>query len=322
MAIKKTNFNQLLQRYLEGDASEQECAKIEAWLDVMKNKYTTDLELSEVDEDRLFQKITNPSSNIGEVISFQAKNENKRGMTRWALQIAAALLILVSISFVVWNYKNKEDAPLYVTFQNGVEKIILTDGTIVWLQQGSKLTYFEKEQDGTRHTEFEGEALFEVAKDARHPFYLKCGNRSLKVLGTSFSVKSKPDSFQLVVLTGKVNFTFDNTTNLDVVANEKIVFVNENIEKTPLRATDLSSLTANTEYDMQFDNASIEVIAAKISRKFNLEIKTTKEISKCRITADFTDHSLESTLQLIKEVLDVTYSKKGNTITIIGSGCN
>src|SRR6478609_5662822 len=108
MAIKKTNFNQLMQRYLEGDASEQECAKIEAWLDVMKNKYTTDLELSEVDEDRLFQKITNPSSNIGEVISFQAKNENKRGMTRWALQIAAALLILVSISFVVWNYKNKE----------------------------------------------------------------------------------------------------------------------------------------------------------------------------------------------------------------------
>ncbi|HEV8514022.1 MAG TPA: FecR family protein, partial [Cyclobacteriaceae bacterium] len=298
--MEKSNFDLLMRRYLEGSVSDQERIKIEAWLDFMKIKNTTDLELSKADEEKLFHKITSPASNIHEVISFQPQQKNKKGGIRWALQIAAAVLIVISVSYVAWNYVNEEVAKLHITTQNGVEKIILTDGTIVWLQQGSKLTYFEKKQDGTRNTEFDGEALFEVAKDANHPFYIKCGGINLKVLGTSFSIKTKQDNFQLVVLTGKVHLTSGNNVNLDLIANEKIVLSNNAAETTQLDATEASKLTANTEYNMQFDNKSIEEVVDKIGKKFNVEIKTAKEIKKCRITADFTDHSLESTLQLIK----------------------
>lgn len=323
MAINKTNFDLLMQRYLEGKASDQERAKMEAWLDVMKTKNSTELELSAADEERLFQKITNPSSNINEVISFQPKQENKGGGTRWALQIAAALLIIVTVSYVLWNYLNREVAPLQITSQNGVEKIILMDGTIVWLQQGSKLAYFEKKQDGTRNTEFQGEALFEVAKDASHPFIIKCGDVSLKVLGTSFSLKAVKDSVRLSVLTGKVNISSAvSKLNLDVEANQKIILANNEIEKLQLVSGDIAALTTNTEYDMSFDNSTMGDAIEKISKKFNVEIVANQQISKCRITANFTDHSLESTLELITEVLDVKYYQKGNAITLTGKGCN
>ena len=46
------------------------------------------------------------------------------------------------------------------------------------------------------------------------------------------------------------------------------------------------------------------------------------QAGQCRITADFTDHSLESTLQMITEVLDVEYARNGNAVIISGRGCN
>lgn len=320
--MDNSNFDLLIQRYLEGNASEQERAKIEAWLDVMKTKDTTGLELSKADEEKLFQRIISPEVSIKEVIAFQPQSGNNKGKTRFALQIAAALLVIISVSFVIWRYIDKPVAPLHVSSQNGVEKIILTDGTLVWLQPGSQLTYFEKKQDGTRNTDFQGEALFEVAKDASHPFIIKCGGVSLKVLGTSFSLKSRKDSVQLIVLTGKVNMTSSGNVNVDVSANEKVIFANREIEKVQLTSSEVPALTANTEYNMQFDNTTLEEVARKVSKKFNVDMNAETQIAKCRITADFTDHSLESTLQLITEVLNVKYSQKGNSVTITGHGCN
>src|SRR5579859_3453390 len=111
--MDKSNFDLLMQRYLDGTASDQERAKIEAWLDVMKTKETTDLELSKADEERLFQKIKS-SASINEVTSFQSKRKN-RGGGRWAVQIAAALLILASVSYVIWNNVDKIERRPQVT---------------------------------------------------------------------------------------------------------------------------------------------------------------------------------------------------------------
>ena len=312
-----------MQRYLEGEASEQERTKIEAWLDVMKTKNTTDLELSKEDEENLFRKITKKANNMDEVISFLPKQDKKTDISQ-VMQIAAGLLILISVSYVVWNFANKDSDKLKVTSINGIEKIILNDGTLVWLHKGSSVTYFEKQQDGVRQAQLQGEALFEVAKDPSHPFIIKCGDVSLKVLGTSFSVKTNNDSLQLIVLTGKVNLsTNTNKEGINVEPNEKAIYTkNGRVEKTQLHQTEISTITANTEYNMQFNNTSMQEVAEKISKKFNVEVNiNSKQATDCRITADFTDHSLESTLKLITEVLDVSYTQEGNVITISGTGC-
>jgi transmembrane sensor len=321
--MDKSHFDELMNRYVEGKTSEQERIKIEAWLDVMKTRSTTDLELSKEDEEKIFRKITSKIDNLDEITSF-IPGSNKKNLGRWAMQIAAAVLIIVSASYVIWTLNAEDSNQLNITSKNGVEKIILNDGTLVWLHAGSRLTYFEKKQSGTRNTELQGEALFEVAKDASHPFIIKCGDVNLKVLGTSFSVKASNDRIELIVLTGKVNLSSSTKNiNVDVEANEKILVTNNVVEELQLQPTEVSEITSDTEYNMQFVNVSMEEVARKIGKKFNIEVKIINaQANKCRITADFTDHSLDRTLQLIMEILDVEYSQKGKEVTITGKGCN
>src|SRR5690606_14909490 len=89
-----------------------------------------------------------------------------------------------------------------------VEKIILDDGSLVWLRGGTKVLYREKPDERTRYATFEGEeALFEVTKDAERPFIVECGNTRITVLGTSFSIRSTDGVVEVTVLTGRVNLS-------------------------------------------------------------------------------------------------------------------
>ncbi len=322
--MNKSNFDRLLQRYLEGKASEQERIKMEAWLETMKTEDTTNLELTREDENKLFSKITDNLNSVQDVTDFRPGQKEKLTTNQWLSGIAAALLILTVVSYVMWSQLVTHPDKVQVATERGVEKIILNDGTLVWLRGKSKLVYFEKPDQNLRYTELEGEALFEVAKDPGHPFVIQFGDFTIKVVGTSFTVKTGND-IELNVLTGKVNLSSTkNAIGIDVESNQKVIFKNNGeIEKQSLAQIEISRITSNTEYNMQFTNASMEDVFKKIGDKFNVSVSlSNSQIGKCRITADFTDHSLDNTLQMITEVLDVNYSKNGSTVTISGNSCH
>jgi ferric-dicitrate binding protein FerR (iron transport regulator) len=69
----------------------------------------------------------------------------------------------------------------------------LEDGTLVWLNAQSRLTYPVTFRDEERRVSIEGEAFFEVARDAERPFIVSSGRVDMKVLGTTFNVCSYPD---------------------------------------------------------------------------------------------------------------------------------
>jgi ferric-dicitrate binding protein FerR (iron transport regulator) len=213
---------------------------------------------------------------------------------------------------------------LDVATRTGVEKVILNDGSLVWLRGESKLVYYEKPDEGIRYSELQGEALFEVAKDAARPFIIQCGEVRLKVLGTSFSVKTGINELELKVLTGKVNLSSEvNKVTVDVEPNEQVTYrSNGEIEKLSLAKEAVAAITENTGYNMQFSNISMAEVFKGIEGKFDVKVNLVNpRIGNCHITADFTDHSLESTLQMITEVLDVNYSREGDLITVNGNGC-
>ncbi|HCR53568.1 MAG TPA: hypothetical protein DIW27_04070, partial [Cytophagales bacterium] len=203
--MQKSDFDQLMERYVTGQVSEQERKKIEAWLDVMKTEDNTDLELSDEDEARIFQKLTSNQTTVDDVVALRPKR--KARLDRWMLRIAASLVIVSLVSYTAWYFSATPENQLEVVSKNGVEKIILNDGSLVWMQGESKVMYYEKQNDGARYATFEGEALFEVVKDEHHPFIVQCGDVKVKVLGTSFSIKTNPEHVELTVLTGKVNLS-------------------------------------------------------------------------------------------------------------------
>lgn len=307
--MEKSNFDRLLQRYLTDQVSEKERIKIEAWLETMKTDDPTSVELSKEDEEKIFNKIT---SNINEETK-SAENSKPIHLPPFVIGIAATLLVAV-ISFVLWNGGR----------ETGVDKLILNDGTIVWLKGESNLIYYETPDGSTRNAELTGAGLFEVTKDPSRPFFLKCGKFTLKVLGTSFSVKPLQNGLEIEVLTGKVNLSSPaDSLGIDVEANQKIIYKGVNqVERQQLSEADISLVTKKTEYNMQFKNASITDVLKKVEKKFEVTVKIdNNQIANCKITADFTDHSLESTMMMISEVLNVDYKINDKSITVSGSGC-
>jgi transmembrane sensor len=315
--METSNFDDLLQRYLEGKASPEEKAKIEAWLEVRKTKKATDLELTKEDEERLFRKIVSKTTPMKEVTDFLPGH--RKPFPFRLLGIAASVVLVAIVAFIFLTDVNG----LFNQNNTADNKLILNDGSIVWLASNkSTLSYYEK--DGIRYCDLHGDALFEVAKDPDHPFIIHSGTVSLKVLGTSFHVRHSGDSLELSVLTGKVQIsTPEDPEGIQVVAHEKAIAITDGkIVRGSLEPVSIGEVTQGTEYNMEFEDQKLQQVFERIERKFDVRMQVGNgSINDCRITADFTDHSLKSTLSMISEVLGVQFTIEGNTVQATGSGC-
>lgn len=299
--------------------------KIEAWLESNIARNGRHYIWTKEDEQELFRKIAADPDNIDVIVPYQAKERKTRLFhIRPLAAVAFTLPLLLTASYLIWNTIGNRPATQQPAASNEINKIFLNDGTIVWLRQTSKLIYFENPGKTNRLAKLTGEGLFEVAKDASRPFIIDCGTVKVKVLGTSFNLRIDKETIELKVLTGKVKLSStDDEAGIVVEPNSKVIYNNKgHIEKVTMDENDIHAITASTEYDMQFQNAAMDQIMNKIEKKFNVKFKgDNQQVKKCKITADFTDHSLESTLQMISGFLDFEYTISGTTIAVAGSGC-
>lgn len=320
--MDRSNFDRLLHRYITGQVSGEEKAKLEAWLDVVKTEHASELELSKEDEERIFQKIVSSNSDLSEIRGLVPRKRTT--WSGWPLRIAAALVVVALASYAAWYIGKQHNESVVIASVGPVKKTILPDGSLVWLKGNSKLVYYVKEEENTRYAELKGEALFEVARDASHPFVINCGQTSLKVLGTSFHVKTNGDSLELTVLTGKVKVSAAAGKG-DVVAlpHEKVLYSSlSEMIKAPADSSEALAATSGTEYNMQFSNAPLSAVVTQLQRKFDVVIRIgDNRAASCSITVDLTDQSLEESMTLITEVLDVEYGRDGKGITLSGPGC-
>jgi ferric-dicitrate binding protein FerR (iron transport regulator) len=108
-------------------------------------------------------------------------------------------------------------------------KLVLPDGTQVWLNSNSKLTYSNEFNTGSREVSLEGEAWFDVAKNVQWPFIVHASSLDIKVLGTSFTIKSYPqdETIEATLLKGTIEVSRKDNPNAARVIlkpNEKLVF--------------------------------------------------------------------------------------------------
>jgi len=300
--MEKSDFDRLMERYLTGQVTDAERDKIEAWLDAEKFAGTGDRILTATDEDRLFRALTQRT--VGRLAP--------RGVV-WAWRMTAAFAALAAcvVAYVWWPSTA------------ATHKTILRDGTLVWARGASQLTDFRQEHQG-RRASFQGEALFEVAKDAAHPFEVHCGPVRLRVMGTSFNLKTRADGVTLTVLTGTVNLSSTgDTTGVDVRADEAVMYNSGGRFEKQAVTTDMrNAMIQHTDYPMQFADATVDEVTGRLEKKFDVTVHVEDPMVRaCRVTADFTDHSLSVTLQMIAEMLDLTVSQQGHVVTLRGAGC-
>ena len=116
--------------------------------------------------------------------------------------------------------------------------MMLSDSTTVWLNSNSELQVADGAK-GERTVSLRGEAFFDVAKDPDHPFVVKCGQRNIRVLGTSFNVSSySPEHFAIDLLTGKVEMSDGNGFTCTLSPMERLEFNDGKYSKTQIGSTE------------------------------------------------------------------------------------
>lgn len=171
---------ELLYKYFKGTTSIEEEKQILDWVEAADENRETFLK-----ERMLF-----------DISLFSEKQETKKKTTRlipilrWTVRIAAAIIVAVSGYFMTIDYLYNKGAQLQtITVPAGQRaQIILADGTRVWLNSKSTLTYASNFGRKDRNVNLDGEAYFEVTKNKNIPFYVNTEMNKVRVVGTSFNV--------------------------------------------------------------------------------------------------------------------------------------
>ena len=229
-------FDELIQRYIQGNCTESEEHLIEKWYSKLEKEdgLVLDKQQQLLVEKRLWSKLEERSA---------PRPSQQRFLPNWQISRIAASILLVAISlFVLINktdlFKGIESSEgpveeLVAIINTGpsFQKITLEDGSSVSLESGSELRYTVSTFRTSREVHLIGEAFFEVAEDKSHPFLVYSGGLTTKVLGTTFRVKAYRDQEEIIVsvTTGKVSVFTQPGQNAEekVIDNEVILTPNQ-----------------------------------------------------------------------------------------------
>jgi len=214
----------------------------------------------------------------------------------------------------------------------------LPDGTSVWLNSGSKLTYDKDFGIGNRNVSLVGEAFFDVVRNPEMPFEITTPSMHVKVLGTAFNVKSYPTekTSETTVIRGTVEIISNQRPNEKYVLrpNEKLVVANttattdSTVKQDKQTFVSVGSLTYSSqdssiietswvENKLVFDGEAFADIAVKMERWYNVKVVfQDPEIGKLRLTGTFINETIEQALHLLEMTGGFHYKVEHNTVTI------
>lgn len=148
---------------------------------------------------------------------------------RWKLNIAAAVVLLIGVFSVFHFTGDISEEYREITVAYGEKYIVaLPDGSRVWLNAGSKLSYPKQFKGKTRQVNIEGEGFFDVTKKPEHPFIVTTNHLQVEVLGTTFNVHDYADEnvASVSLETGKVKLklTGNSKYEADLVVGKTAVY--------------------------------------------------------------------------------------------------
>lgn len=233
---------------------------------------------------------------------------------------AAAVVLLCMAGWLA--YDAWRPAPmLMVSTLAETRTVVLPDQTKVTLNRYSTLSYPERFKEKRRKVHLQGEAYFEVAKDAKHPFIVKAEAVRVKVLGTHFNVEAYPGDAEVrtTLLEGSVAVSLKGENQRLVLApNESAIYNKEKGTLVQEAAPGAKNEILWRKGIILFDQLPLHEIARQLSNAFQTDIRIDDpQLQNYRMTATFdTNEDLTQILDLLKNAGNFNYKKENNTITL------
>jgi hypothetical protein len=174
--------------------------------------------------------------------------------------------------------ESKNETPLINTLviPYGSRSVItLSDGSIVWLNAGSRLIYPSTFVDKTREVFLVGEALFDVKKNESQPFVVKTADVKIAVKGTKFNVSAYPEDYsvQTVLAEGSVEINRTNASLFEkgiTLVPGQMAYFNKKSKDTRIINVDINHYTLWTEGLFNFSNTDLNRITKRLERYYNI----------------------------------------------------
>lgn len=283
--------------------------------------------IPELDSDQLYQSIKNRI----EVERKEIVLPKKDWVTHAFKAAAAILVILLASVFYVMNYTGSkkqtvEREPIYFQTNNETHReITLSDGSVVRLNSNSEIIISENFLRGTREIELHGEAFFDVAHNSDQPFIIHANQSTVRVLGTSFNVRSFPekDNVQVAVVSGKVSFTNKNAVDIETENENGVVlakgqYAYMDINRSTFQVDDIAveNYLAWKNGNFVFEGQTLQKVCLQLNRIYGVQCSfVDPEIKELTLTADFTNESLEKTLSVIALSLKIDFENEADKVT-------
>lgn len=314
--------------YLSGDLTEEQTVGLNEWLSRDESHRRYLYEMTEI-----WMTVAADKSKTGDkeraYHHFRQRIEKKKTIRRLPSWIRVAASIVAAILFTGTGlYIGKQSAGSSITSAvQSIEtplgartRLVLRDGTVAWLNGGSKLSY-PSAFNRKREVQLEGEAYFEVTHNTKTPFIVHTPAVEVEVLGTKFSVKDygEEEETEVILAEGAVNFRNKNTPSspIRMKPSEQVIY-NKRSGEVTTRQVPVSQANIWTTGSHFFNELTFQQIAKILEKSLDVVFIFRNETKRDLIFyGDFrADDSIEDILDIMSRNKKFSYTITGNVIEI------
>ena len=345
-----------MARKLSGEASESESRELQELLQKRPDLQQQFELLTQLWKPRpdLQQEEENPAM-VSRILQLSAMKQSEESVVeevdvanarprrlRHFLRYAAAVALLASIGWSVMHFPGRKKQGEIVSVNGSRTRAILPDGSTVWLNAGSRISYAPDFNETTREVVLDGEAYFDVKKQPDRPFIVHAASIDIRVLGTAFNVKSYPEdnTVETTLIRGLVQINQKNRKEpiylrphqkvvlpatasaaprparpVEPVKEGKIVAAISNLDTT-LREDEYVE-TAWIFNRLEFRGDRFTELARKLERWYNVTIHFRDEQAReLQFNGSLENETVEQALIALQTAVPFNFTIKGNEIFI------
>ena len=243
-------------------------------------------------------------------------------LRRWIAAAAVVLVLVCAGLYTLREYKAAQPEVKYLLAKASAatpRRVLLADGTRVWLNCGATLRYPEQFSDTLRKVVLTGEGYFEVAKDSGKPFVVEGTTLDVRVLGTVFNFRNGGSgrTSEVSLLEGAVKVSTDNGNSCVVLRpGQKASFA----EGSRIVVSDVDARLDAVWHTrvIPFEESNIRQIADVLEQLYNVKIVVAKSVDLGKTYSGEIqwNGSIETVLSLLQNTLPISYEVKGSVIYI------
>ncbi len=326
------HIDDLIGKYLAGEAKKDEIALIESWarenednqkyFDQCKSifdKASVIKGWQEFDTDAAWTKVKATIQKAEtRTVSFSPQTSTYAFMWR----VAASIIVVIGIGFFAYRLiKPNSLKPMEVIAQKETKADTLPDGSGVFLNKKTELTYDYDKKKKKHVVKLKGEAYFNIQHDDDKTFIIDAEGVFIRDIGTSFNVKAYPEgnTIEVVVEEGEVMFYTDKDSGVYLSANGKGIY-NKTTKTFTVEQPEENVLAYKTKF-FSFSATDLRTVVEALNNVYDKKIVLGENLYNCHLTVSFNNEDINEIASIIAETLGLTLKKSESEIRLEGSGC-